>query len=600
MKARPLLLLPLFVSLLTAQAPKSARISGRVLDTAGEPVAGATVCCMHRALPGDLQSDDVDRREFRCDASGVFRGELLAGRDYSVWASWANGATAIAEGVADGGFVELRGAPDTGPVQIPLRGLPAWNELAPLSFRTVVGSVNLDLVEVPLRDDTLLLPSLPPMEVRNVEVLDRAGRLLWAFSAHAAAERELPPLADVRMEVLDAAGAPIAGATIQRHLRNYWFTQSSTIQFGLRFRNLWPTLGVTDDEGVLLARVPTPSSGLGAMFTLASKPGHGTRIGVPHGDADAVMRFELPAIDELGLQLHVGGQPYSGPIASVWRVKNERGTGMPFSPPLLHCVSGRIVRPALPSNATIEQAWVLLPDALRSELQTTVGAAPPRAFSLPDAKAALLGGVDALDPQACRAVCVVTAAGTPAMGATVLAASIGSRYGVQEHFAARADRLGRVLVPNLGAWADARHLLVAAVTPQGWGVWRGEVATLPADAAISLQLAARPELTGVLRDADGKPVGDAEVHVRVQLVAGTQLGEQEFPTNLVSSLLAREGTVRTDAAGRFRRALLPFTGDVNLRAHVGTALATLSVACEPGEPPPSVEMRLAAPAERAR
>ncbi|MCB9885782.1 MAG: carboxypeptidase regulatory-like domain-containing protein [Planctomycetes bacterium] len=580
---------------LAAQAPKVVRISGRVLDAAGAPVAAAMVRCMHRGLPADLQSDDVDRRELRCDENGVFRGELLAGREYSVWASWPTGATTVAEAVADGGFVELRAAPGTGPAQIPLVGLPAWQELAPLSFRALVGSANLDFVDVPLRDGVLELPSLPPMEVRIVEILDRTGRLVWAIAPDDAKERRLPPLAEVRMAVVDAHGAPLAGAMIQRHLRNYWYTQSATVPFAQRFRNLWPQVGVSNAAGWVQVRLPMPADGLAGLFALASKQGHGMCAGKQVGPGEGLV-FELPGAGDVALQLQLGGQPYTGPVATVWRVGKGGGGGMPFSPALLQCDAGRVERPLLPSDAKLEQAWVQLSDALRSELETAVGAAPPRSFRLPDAKAALLGGVDPLLPESCRAVQVVSVAGTPATGATVVAAALQPRGRVQELFAARADRLGRVLIPDLGQAAQEQPPLLVAVTPQGWGMLRDDGSTR----RLRVQLIARPELTGIVRDGNGEPVAGADIYAQVAVTGTAEPREHELPLPLVSSLLAREGAVGSDAAGRFRRALLPITGTVQLRATFGTEQAKASVDCDPAAALPEVELQLAAPDHRKR
>lgn len=589
------LLLSLAVPL-AAQAPKAVRISGRVLDAAGAPVAAATVRCMHRGLPADLQCDDIDRRELRCDENGVFRGELLAGREYSVWASWPTGATAVAEAVADGGFVELRAAPGTGPTQVPLVGLPAWQELAPLSFRALVGSANLDFVDVPLRDGMLELPSLPPMEVRIVEILDRNGRLVWAIAPDNAAERRLPPITEVRMAVVDARGAPLAGAMIQRHLRNYWYTQSPTVPFAQRFRNLWPEVGV-NAAGWVQVRLPMPENGLAGLFVLASKDGHGMAAGKQVGEGEGSgLVFELPGAGDVALQLQLGGQPYTGPVATVWRVGKGDGGGMPFSPPLLHCDAGKVARPLLPSDAKLEQAWVQLPDTLRGELEAALGAAPPRSFRLPDAKAALLGGVDPLLPDACRAVQVVSVAGTPATGATVVAAALQPRGRVQELFAARADRLGRVLIPDLGQSAQGQQPLLVAVTPQGWGMVRDDGSTR----RLQVQLVARPELTGVVRDEQGEPVAGADIYAQVKVVGTAEPREHELPLPLVSSLLAREGAVGSDAAGRFRRALLPITGTLELRATRGAAQTGLSIDCDPAATLPEVELKFAPPGERKR
>jgi len=222
---------PLFAALLVtaalfAQAPAEAPSQparrahlGRVLGPDGAPVAGASVTFLSGS---DGLGSDADVVRVAARDNGRFRAELLRGRSYRAYAvapagSLLDGAPVVSA-LSELGVpvTELRFAADE--VRAPnrvftLRELEPWRELGEIRVQLWLNGCQLPLEdEVVGPDGEVRLPPLPREELEAFVFVD--GRLVRAERGGNRIRMETPFV--VRGRVVDADGAPVAGASIQR------------------------------------------------------------------------------------------------------------------------------------------------------------------------------------------------------------------------------------------------------------------------------------------------------------------------------------------------------------------------------------------------
>ena len=550
-----------------------ARIAGRVLDRNGDPVANATVTLLRRPLPTRVEPELEHRVVATTDARGMFRAALRPRGGYSLWARWPGASTAILEGV--GGtpgktlFVELNQDRVCEDWEMELVGLADWErELGPITCRAVVGTENLDFVNIAVEDGKAQMPALPRMHP-VLEFLNSDGRVVWAITGRQRGRYELPALRRVQIRVLDRDGQPVQGAKILRHIRNYWSTQSPVVPPGSRFQPLWPAIGRTDGEGRLSTLVPVQGSPeKGSVWLLATREGlrpdlAGWQDGkvildgkVKKEKGEEPMSEEVVATLEpqssADESLAVGGRPVDGRVhiqVRVWAHEADGGgTGTPMFLPPIEVKGGRYGWPVLPPRWEVEDLWVTMSEDHGAALEEALGVRVAPSIRLASASA------DPLDPATHRVLRVIDADGRPAARSLVVTAlpAFGNRTNTEM---TRADHLGRALV--------GRHLAssITAVTETGWGVIlqpdEGDLAPL--------QLRLRPELQASVIDQEGNPVSGAVMMATVPDAREPTADEHLAPEAAANLLYSRLPRPVTNAEGHLTFRMIPVAGDVQLR-----------------------------------
>lgn len=512
----------MFVALaLALLSPQEATaLSGRVLDARGTPVASATVTLLHRPIARDLDTAREHRVVATTDARGTFRAAVRADAAYSVWAATPAVATGVAENVTAGTFVELCVAAGTAPRHVAVQGLDQWTEAAGFRYRALVGSENLDFAAVERVGDALIVPPLPPMECRAIEVLAANGEPLWGESLPGDNPLVVPPPATLTLSAHDDRGVALADVEVRRHVCNYWMTQSDAVFYGDRFRALWPVVGRTDAAGRLSMRTPMPPEAK-TLWLLSRKDGCQMSLdGLDDGKRFA-NGCELPAAQQSGATNHFdvtlrAAAPQAIPLRTPdgkplavqtlflgarVHVKNLAGgrIGNPFhlATPVVDGVANLLA--PLPAPAELDFAWTQLAPSLRNELQQLHGFAPPIPFRIPSPEH-LLGRFVPPDPGVAtwQELHVVAADGRPASNTVVQVRETANSPGVLY----RTDRLGRVLFELR---RDARVAVCAAA---GWGAAAIAVAE---NQPTRLLLRAMSRVTGTVVDATGKPAAGCAI-----------------------------------------------------------------------------------------
>jgi hypothetical protein len=193
-------------------------LAGRVIDAAGAPVAGASVTLVW-SPPGGPECGTSDVVTATADARGRFVARLFPQESYSAYAiaTAADGsarASPIREGVAAGGDVELRIGGPAERRRVRLVGADAWAAIGPLHVEVALRAANVAAFPLDAEGAT---PPLPPGSAGLALVRDAAGAVLCARQLQPGdgpADVVLPPPRRWRLRVVDAAGAPVAGATV--------------------------------------------------------------------------------------------------------------------------------------------------------------------------------------------------------------------------------------------------------------------------------------------------------------------------------------------------------------------------------------------------
>lgn len=256
---------------------------GRVLDAAGEPVAGASVTFL---AVTDAFGDGADLAKGRAGADGRFRVDLLPGSRYRVFASAPAGSRrAGAPAVTSleycvGVTTELRfGA---GPAQPPaevvsIGGLEAWKGRGAVRAEVWLAGYR-QAVSEEFEGRPGFAMEVPPLPLRDVEVRVFVGGKM-VHQARGVGEVRLPPPLVCRARVLaHGSDAPIAGANIYRVWNaDEWTDQTpEPLQPGCR-RELVATTGAGGFAEWLMAteRGPFAAGDHGAVgFYVATADGY--------------------------------------------------------------------------------------------------------------------------------------------------------------------------------------------------------------------------------------------------------------------------------------------------------------------------------------
>lgn len=568
----PLRALPVLCLVAAAAAQQRAAAIGTVRDATGRPVADADVTLTGALPPPHDPVAAPDVVLARTGPDGAFRVELVPGLDYSAWATGPaqDGrrlASGIVERVRAGAVVTLSARSIAAPARLCVADFDRWPGLDVRAVQLWFGTPPAAPVTLPLDDEgTAALPPLPDAQV-DVMALDgrgepRFGRGLRpepTMTLHALAPHPVPLL------VLDAGGAPVAGAVVHQQVH---------LVSG-HDRALWRRAGTTDASGRLLVHAVGADpyehgGGHGVLFAAAAEGTaesfsgwcagvfwrDGERVPAPAVPADGApppVEFVLHAAAVRRGRLLDGGEPVAG-----------RGIFLLVDCPLRLDTWGRVGLSRRHAIRTAADGSFALPPLPRHIDALHLAVAPP-----PDAPAGapLLGPRHEL-PEAPLVVDlaalpvlelqVLEPGRAPATGAVAMLLPARTDRSASSPRRLVCDRAGRVAVPV----EPGRFLLFA----HDGGHGSAQVLAVPEGrdvVAAEVLLEPLPCVRGTIRDAEGRPVGGAAIHVTSMQADAREPADElqvllRHHGHFLNQQLARE--VRSDGTGAFRLPFLDLPG----------------------------------------
>ncbi len=279
-------------------AQQRAPAFGRVVDGAGEPVAGAEVHLLG-GVPMLLEEEqELDELRVQTDARGRFRADLLRGSCYSVRAfgpedqQGERSVSLAGERFGCGGHLELVVDRALRSRTVQVLGMAPWLAQGPLRLRVGLCSRWTRWLELPVgADGTVAVPPLPA-GMHAFVVLDGEGQPLCVQRVPSAwpARIEIPPPLAVAVQALDGAEQPVAGAGIHALVGIFVPWRVGGYPFDRDVVLLWRRCAITDALGA--AQTVAPASrhlvddmGLNLASWVAVRPG---RAAVQAGDGWAM------------------------------------------------------------------------------------------------------------------------------------------------------------------------------------------------------------------------------------------------------------------------------------------------------------------------
>lgn len=498
----------------TQDAADRGTVLGFVIDESGGKRAGADVLLVSRPLPQRQELGELDAVRVVSGADGRFRAQCLRGRSYSAWATWTSEAgdrmgTAVVEGVVPGPVVELGEAKKFEPPALRLVDLDAWRKYGEVTAAAYMRSTNA--YGLPIRIGANGEAELPWMTGADgeIEVRGANGTLIaMAFVLRRNTELALSAPHAVSVRVVDAAGQPIAGATV---------SQAPHHSAGARHPRLpIVPLAETDAAGnakVILPSVHPNTGRVGAQYLTVKAKGYGTSLlhlpakkGTLVTEATLTMRegFALSGciVDTDGKALPNIDVMLESPVTMDGR-RDGRWNHVPTVTRTGD--DGRFVFEGVNGNATCNVMLALPPGEARAAgiaLDPGRAAAPLQwVAALPKiAKDHDLGDLCLAQLPVCK-VQIVTADGVPAAGARVRMTHDSAQFTSAEFVTDRVGRLQAVF-PGGGT--------TIGVYVPGGGIGYA-LAPSPKSHEMRLALMRTRQITGVVVDEDGDPVEGVEV-----------------------------------------------------------------------------------------
>lgn len=241
----------LVCSILSAQQRQP--VTGRVLDAAGAPAAGAVVTLVW-SPPGGEACGPPDVVTATADATGHFAAAVLAQQTYSLWAvqAAADGrahASSVTEQVGGGADLQVRLWREIRPRTLRLEATEPYADQGPLRLQVAPGAANLALFDVSGSGEAPVLPSIALAVVR-----DRQGAVVAARSVPPDTGEPfvfaLPEPVRYRLRALGLDHQPVADATV------FYASASSSAAPPLQS---WRACGTTDPSGDAAIRAPIGS-----------------------------------------------------------------------------------------------------------------------------------------------------------------------------------------------------------------------------------------------------------------------------------------------------------------------------------------------------
>ncbi len=467
----------------TPRPEPSVRVADRVVGADGEPWADATVVLCAHTTPQARELGEHHGVGVTTNQAGIFRASILSGLDYSAWAykpandgRWLR--TELRHDVVPGALIELVATDPQPALSLKIVAPPDWDELRP--FSVLIAHDHPDIPDEwlpPAEDDAFVLPPLPAGEV-DLLLLDRHGEPFVYVRRSTGHQFEsdrvvvtVPPAVDVPLLVRDAAGRPIAGATV-RHQTYHGFRRVEPSDLLMHVeRQAWRCCGNTDAEGRLTVRLPLEFDPLGpderrgsqsVLFVASAEgrmdahsgyaQGHVFCNGAQVTERVDALHFTLAAAEPWTGSLVAGpGEPLAGVdllVTATCRMNARDNSWTHLRRRFLATTDaeGRWSVPGMPADAQYLEVACRVPESIRNRW-THDGLAPSRVLHL----ASLARATELTrDLSTYRPVRVVLrdAEQGPAVGVQLESMDLDRRPGLRPQIPDlhRVDRRGEVLL----------------------------------------------------------------------------------------------------------------------------------------------------------
>ena len=550
---RAICILLLLAAAGTAQERREPVRGSTVLDD-GEPWPGATVHLLSRPLPLDERLGAADEQTAVADAKGRFLVQLLPGRHYTAWAveELADGryrASFAAERVIGGRPLELIADAPRQRQKITFAGLEPWRARGKVVARLMSCTDQRIVIEATLTGDEWLLPLVPGRKAVVEITCDGLPFFPWPRRVDLTQPEKawrLPGPRAVRFKVVDAAGAPVAGAALTL----------DTIDPPEGMRVVECPLGRTDAKGEAVVTMPLDPRDFGFVnyaFGVAA-PGFApvrniARMNIPanhDGTKDGpAMTLALKAGAAHELRLSRGEQPFVSAVAcSTAGATVGENSFTPY---------GDAQRRVAP-DARGRFPLLRMTDAIAVLVGATDSLRKPEGLAVPLHPMALLGVIAAdearaeiawdLDTLLPLVLQVVSPDGTP-----VEAARLAVLVDERDYLRRALSGLGTDRSGQIAALVPAGFpVTVVAWTEDGFAVTKVTAVRDAPPTVLALEKVA--SLPGKVVGKDGKPVAFAVVQCYVSANTGKSAA---VALGVAVKLLE----VPTDREGAFRLPLFP-------------------------------------------
>jgi hypothetical protein len=273
-----------------AQAPSPQRRAAvGIVEGSEGPLAGASVTLVGHHT-GATFENDVDVVEVKADDNGRWRASLLVGMPYFGFAAgpWLDGQcelSSVRGWFGAGAIVEFVCTSRVNARTIDVRGAESWlsrpgYRVAARPYLATGGPQICMPISLPLTRTDDRVFAYPRAPFGRVEVQDERGLPVWRSeqSVESMTNFAMSPPSEFACEVVDEAGAPIAGATV--HMRGEGIYDSGVD--GLETTRVFPTRLVATTGADGRARMLLPLSP-----PLFSKPAVPARMFVARADGYA-------------------------------------------------------------------------------------------------------------------------------------------------------------------------------------------------------------------------------------------------------------------------------------------------------------------------
>ena len=252
-----------------AQAPSPQRRAAvGIVEGSEGPLAGASVTLVGHHT-GATFENDVDLVEVKTDDNGRWRASLLVGMPYFGFAAgpWLDGQcelSSVRGWFGAGAIVEFVCTSRVNARTIDVRGAESWlsrpgYRVAARPYLATGGPQICMPISLPLTRTEDRVFAYPRAPFGRVEVQDERGLPVWRSeqSVESMTNFAMSPPSEFACEVVDEAGAPIAGATV--HMRGEGIYDSGVD--GLETTRVFPTRLVATTGADGRARMLLPHGG---------------------------------------------------------------------------------------------------------------------------------------------------------------------------------------------------------------------------------------------------------------------------------------------------------------------------------------------------
>lgn len=508
-------------------APKR-RIAAGIVEGAAGPLAGATVTLVGHQT-GALFDGDVDVVEAQTDENGRWRASLIAGMPYFGYAAgpWVEGScelSTVRGWFGAGAIVDFVCASRVNARTIDVRGAESWlarpgYRIAARPFVATNGPQVFLPFAIPLARAEDRLWAYPRAPMGRIEVQDERGFAVWRSdqSVESMADFAMSPPAEFACDVVDEAGAPIAGAKV--FLRGDGLYDSGID--GIETTRVFPLrlLATTGADGrgrmVLPMTMPllSPPTSPNRMF-VARAPGYAEQVCGARGNDVFVdgERHQGAVIDVLRFRL-----VKSAPLLSATKKLGEGARVQLRQVAKLRVGKDVFLHDNRSSSATIGPDGSLSMEGVDPDLHMSQWivhpsvSEPPIALAMREGSAKVADFEDGLLQLGTVEIEAIDERAGPASGQCVYARrefedpDQGNVYGSIRYV---TDSGGKVKASLREGW-----WLFLAITPQGYAAARVDVAA-GGEHAVALRGKPWPLMRGVVHDAAGAPIAGATFSLR--------------------------------------------------------------------------------------